>query len=177
VILYQKEADKDYKLAICMNVHVKTNTLVCQTLKGKQIHLSLAQVKDTIGYWNRSINELKDAADKVMTFSRPYLEGIQWELLPVQSLALEDIFQVLNIEDIENRLAVTLALQSLPEENKEYTQEGNAVYQINPLMKKRLLALDLPIQGLRVNPASAMEFVRNLLESHPRFIRCGVDHL
>lgn len=42
-------------------------------------------------------------------------------------------------------------------------------------MKERLMTLALPIQGIRLNPAHAMESVRTYLADHPRFIRCGVD--
>ncbi|MFK4998630.1 hypothetical protein ACI2OX_19090 [Bacillus sp. N9] len=35
--------------------------------------------------------------------------------------------------------------------------------------------LQLPIQGLKMNPAQAMDIVRAEFEGHPRFIRCGTD--
>lgn len=177
VLLYQKELAEPYKLAVCVNVHGRTNTLICQTLKGKQLRLNVSQLKETIGKWNRSIDELREAADKVLTFSRPYLEAIDWEVLPEKHLSLENIVQALQLESIESRLAVALAVQSLPENNIEQMQSGDVVYKMDAQIKKCLATLDLPIQALKVNPTLAMDKVRGYLADHPRFIRCGVDNL
>ncbi|GIN56410.1 MBL fold metallo-hydrolase [Lederbergia ruris] len=177
LLLYQKESGKALKLAICMNVQLKTKTFICQTPKGKQIRLSPGQIKETIGYWNQSIDELREVTDQVFSFSRPYLEGIPWERLPNENLSLTEIVHALQIDSIDSRLAISLALQSLPAENIDSNQFDVTIYKIDPAIKKRLSALDLPIQGLKMNPAQGMEVVRNQLENHPHFIRCGVDHL
>lgn len=176
VLLYQKDSDEAYKLAICTNVHGKTNTLVCQTLSGKQVKLSIGQVKETICYWNRSMDELQESANEVFNFNRPYLEKIDWGVLSDGDYLLEDLFKILKIEDIKSQIAVALAVQSLPAENISQSDAGNYTYKIDGAMKERLMTLALPIQGLRLNPAHAMESVRTYLADHPRFIRCGVDH-
>lgn len=177
ILLYQQEREEPFKLAICVNVHSRTNTLICQTLKGKQLRLSVEQVKETIGKWNRSMDKLVEAADNVWTFSRPHLEKLDWEMLPGERLSFENIIEALQVEKIETRLAVALAIQSLPEAAIEVVQPGMVVYHIDAPLKKRLATLELPIQALKVNPALAMDTVRNYFEGHSRFIRCGVDNL
>ena len=169
LVLYQESTGEAYKLAICVNVHGKTNTLICQTMKGKQIKLSLEQITETIGYWNRSMNALQKAANDVLSFSRPYLEKIDWTTLADGSYSLQDIFQALNIDDIKSQIAVALALQSLPTTQKIYT--------FDETVKNQLSTFALPIQGKRLNATHAMEAVRKLLAEHPRFMRCGADYL
>ena len=176
VILYQKNSDEAYKIAICTNVHAKTNTLVCQTLSGKQVKLSVGQVKATICYWNRSIDELQELANEVLHFNRPYLEVINWAVLSDGDYSLEDLFKTLNAEDVKTQIAIALAVQSFPPENNVQSNEGDFTYKIDGAIKERLMNLALPIQGIRLNPAHAMERVRTHLADHPRFIRCGVDH-
>ncbi|MBD1379810.1 MBL fold metallo-hydrolase [Metabacillus arenae] len=177
LLLYQKETEETYQLAICMNVQERTNTLICHTLKGKQIKLGLGQIKETICYWNRSIDELKEAAGQVLAFSRPYLESLNWNILPDGNLLLKDIFQIMHLDSIKSQLAVSLAVQSLPENYIERVQPGITTYKIDQSIKSRLTKLALPIQGLQVNPTYAMDIARNYMAGHPRFIRCGVDDL
>ena len=176
VLLYQKDSDETYKVAICTNVHAKTNTLVCQTLSGKQVKLNLGQVKETICYWNRSMDELQESAIEVLMFNRPYLEAIDWGVLPDGDYVLADLFNVLKAEDIKTQIAIALAVQSFPAENRVQNHAGSYTYKVDAPLKNRLMTLDLPIQGIRLNPAYAMERVRTYLAEHPRFIRCGVDH-
>ncbi|MGM9950831.1 MAG: MBL fold metallo-hydrolase [Lysinibacillus sp.] len=175
LLLYQKETDGAYKLAICTSVHAKTNTLVCQTLKGKQVKLTVGQVREVIGYWNRSIHELQEAGE-VLGFSRPYLEQVEWSRLPDGRYFLQEIFQTLAPEDIKCQIAIAMALQSLPKDHVEQGEGGTCSYMLDEEMKQRLATLNLPIQGIRVNPAYAMERVRTQLADHPRFIRCGADY-
>ncbi|EIJ82205.1 RNA-metabolising metallo-beta-lactamase [Bacillus methanolicus PB1] len=177
LLLYQPENENNFKLVICTGVHAKTNSFICQTFKGKQVRVHTGQVAETVGKWNRSIEELKEAAGQVFTFVRPFLEKINWDALPNQILTLEDIFDALQITGIEDKLAVALALQSIPSENRHKEQDGTIYYKFDQNLKRQLIHFELPIQALKVNPASAMETVRNLLASHPRFIRCGVDDL
>lgn len=172
LVLYQESTDEAYKLAICVNVHSKTNTLVCQTLKGKQIKLSVGKITETICYWNRSMDALQTAANSVMGFSRPYVERIDWAMLADGSYSLQDIFRVLGTEDIQSQIAIALALQSLP----GVAMEGQKMYTFDETIKNQLATLALPIQGKRLNAARAMETVRQLLAQHPRFIRCGADY-
>lgn len=172
LLLYQENSEEPYKLAICINIHSKTNTLVCQTLKGKQIKLSLDQVVETIGYWNRSIEELQLAANDVVSFSRPYVEKIDWVTLTESHYTLQDIFQALKIEDIQSQIATALVLQGLPQQ----TTQQPKMYALDTASLEQLITLSLPFQGKRLNAAQAMDVVRSLLTEHPRFMRCGADY-
>ena len=176
LLLYQTDEKEPFKLAICLNVHGKTNALICQTLKGKQIRLSIDQIKETIMYWNQSIDQLKEAADQVFTFSRPILEKIVWSKLSDATYSLGDLFETLQLHHTEEKIAVALAVQVIPPEQIERGKYGHAVYHIDECVRKSLQNLELPIQAIKVNPAQAMDTVRNKLANHPRFIRCGTDH-
>lgn len=176
LLLYQEGLDATYKLAICVNAHEKTNTLICHTLKGKQIRLSLGQISETICYWNRSMEELHAAANEVMNFSRPYIEKMDWTLLSDGSYSLQEIFQVLKATDITGQIAIALALQSLPVAYLESFKEGNNRYTFDATIRNQLSTLELPIQGKRLNATRAMDTVRAYLAEHPRFIRCGADY-
>lgn len=176
VLLYQPENENILKLAICTGIHPKTNSLICQTLKGKQIRIHWEQVAEAVDSWNRSIEELKEAAGKVFAFTRPYLEKINWNDLPNEILSLQSIMERLQISDIPDKLAIAIALQSLPTEY-HYKQAGINYYKLDEKIKQLLNELELPIQALKVNPAAAMETVRTLLGDYPRFIRCGLDDL
>ena len=175
LLLYLSENDQHFKLAICTGIHPKTNSLICQTLKGKQLKLGLEQIAETVGSWNRSIEELREAAGEVFSFSRPFLENRNWSDLPDQALSLEQIFKLLHVFEIKDKLAIALALQSIPKGNRYKESTGQNIYLLNQEIKQMLNDLELPIQALMVNPAAAMEIVRGLLEAHPRFMRCGVD--
>lgn len=177
LLLYQTDEDAPYKLAICLNVQGKTNTLICQTLKGKQIRLSIPQVKETIAYWNQAINQLQGAADQVLTFSRPFIESMSWEMLPNKQLSLHELFDILNVDTIEEKIAIALAMQSLPADHVERGNHSPVIYKIDGEMKERLENLNFPIQGLKVNPDYALDIIRKKLANHPRFIRCGTDNL
>ncbi|MDQ0219185.1 MBL fold metallo-hydrolase [Peribacillus cavernae] len=177
LLLYQPENENILKLAVCTGTHPKTNLLICQTLKGKQLRISLGQVKETIGSWNQSIEILKQAAGEVFSFSRPFLEKINWSVLPDQTLSFKEIVETLQIKNMDDKLAAAIALQGLPNENRMEEQAGIIHYKLDQKVKRQLNDLELPIQGLKVNPAAAMETVRALFANHPRFIRCGVDDL
>lgn len=177
LLLYQKERSDDYRLAICLNVQSKTNTLICQTLKGKQVRLSIDQIKETITYWNESIERLKEAAEDVLTFSYPHLTSIPWNETPSGNVSLEDLFDQLDVQTVEGKIAMALAMQSLPAEHIKRGPFGNAIYDLDDDMKNRLEKVDLQVQGRKMNPAQAMDVLRNNLSNHPRFIRCGADKI
>ncbi|EKN64809.1 MBL fold metallo-hydrolase [Schinkia azotoformans] len=176
LILYQPENETLFKLVICTGIYPKGRLLTCQTLKGKQLKLSLEQVAETIGNWNRSIEELTEAANEVFEFIVPFLEKLDWDIIPEEILSLEAIFEKFQLTDIKEKLAVALALQSFPSDHY-LIQNGIKFYRFTKEMKKQLLHLDLPIQGKQLNPTAAMETVRQLLTSNRHFIRCGVDDL
>ncbi|MFZ3591255.1 MBL fold metallo-hydrolase [Bacillus sp. DJP31] len=177
LLLYRPESENTFKLAICTGFNLKASILFCQTLKGKQVKLNLSQVVETFGSWNRSMDELKQAADQVFTFSRPYLEVIDWSVLPEQTLSLQEVFQRLQVESLKEQLAVGLVLQGLPNEYRITDERGFGLYTFNIKVKQLVKDLNLPIQGLKVNPNLAMDAVRVYMGDHARFIRCGVDSL
>lgn len=176
ILLYQPGNESILKVAICTGIHPKTNSLICQTLKGKQLRIHWEQVAETVDNWNRSIEEIKEAAGKVFAFARPFLEKINWNALPNEILSFPSIIKRLQIRGIEEKLAIAVALQSLPPEYR-YMQAGINYYKFDEKIKQLLNELELPIQTLKVNPATALETVRTLLGDHPRFIRCGLDDL
>lgn len=177
LLLYQSEDGQSLNPAICTGIHPKTNALICQTLKGKPLRLQLHQVAEFVGPWNGPIDELTAAANKVFHFSLPILEKIRWRELPEKQLSIAGIFDVLKPADIMEKLAITLALQSLPPENKSGPGQGTAVYIIDEKAKSKLEKLNLPIQAMKMNPAAAIEKAKGLLEGHPRFVRCGINDL
>ncbi|PLR85588.1 MBL fold metallo-hydrolase [Bacillus canaveralius] len=177
LILYQPENENIFKLAICTGIHPKTNSFICQTLKGKQLRLHADQVTETIDSWNRSMEELREAAGNVLSFVRPFLEKINWSSLPNQTLTLKDIYTAIQISSLREKLAVALALQGIPSENRINNQDGTNNYKFDAKVKQQLGSMELPIQGIKHNPTAAMETVRRLLADNPRFIRCGVDEL
>ncbi|MDW0110491.1 hypothetical protein [Sporosarcina aquimarina] len=67
--------------------------------------------------------------------------------------------EILGISDIEDRIALAISLQALPEENQSRS-EGTTFYKLTEETKRKLKELDLPIQGLRMNQMAAMETVR-----------------
>lgn len=175
LLLYQSEKEAEYKVALCTGVNQKSKLLFCQTLKGKQMKLQEDQVIESIDKWNQSINELKEAAERVLTFSRPYLKQINWSRLPNEPVSFQSIIHYLQLTSIETKIAAALALQSIP--GKKMIQAGTVFYSLNHEIKQQLNHLHLPIQALEVNPARAMDTARELLGNHQRFMRCGVDDL
>ncbi len=175
LILYRPEDEKPYKIAICTGVHPKTNSLICLTPKGKQLKIPSHQAAEIIGTWNGPLDELREVTDQVFSFVRPFLENLNWSRLPESGLSLEEVFQKLEVTELKEQLAVMLALVSIPEDNRYRNKEGRNIYQLDATIKGKLEELSLPIQGLKMNPAAAMETVRGFMANHPRFIRCGAD--
>ena len=175
LILYRLEQEKPYKIAICTGIHPKTNSLTCLTLKGKQLKIPFNQATEILGTWNGPIDELKQVTDQVFSYVRPYLEKINWNRLPEHGMSLDEIFQILKLTEFEEQLAAALALNNIPKEKRYRDKDGRNIYQVDANIKRKLDKLELPIQGLKLNPAAAMETVRTLMADHPRFIRCGAD--
>lgn len=92
-------------------------------------------------------------------------------------MSVTDVFDTLDVQSPEDKVAVTLAMQSLPATHIEEGQFGQSIYLFDDEVKKRLEKVDLPMQGRRFNHTKAMELVRADLAEHPRFIRCGFEHL
>ncbi|MCJ7843005.1 MBL fold metallo-hydrolase [Lederbergia sp. NSJ-179] len=177
LLLYHADDGQTAKLAICTGFHPKTNVLICQTMKGKQVRLQLEQIADFAGPWSGPMDELVDAADEVFSFSRPFLEKLDWGILPEQGLTMEEICDRLQLVELKDRLAVALALQSFPPERKIKQEDGTVCYMLDQAIKKELEQFRLSIQAMKLNPAAAMERTRTLLAEHPRFVRCGMNHL
>ncbi|MBE1554618.1 MBL fold metallo-hydrolase [Sporosarcina limicola] len=177
LLLYRSEDQDVLKLALCTGVHPKTSALICQTLKGKPVRLTLDQVVETVGRWNGPINELEEAARQVFSFSRPILEKISWLELSEGEVSLDVIIDTLCLTEMKDKLAVAVALQSLPEEHRRKQSDESVCYLVDEKVKISLKELTLPIQSLKVNSAAAMETTRNILENHPRFMRCGTNDL
>lgn len=172
LFLMQEAADKEFKLVVCVGTHPKTNTLICQTVKGKQVKLSQEQVKEMIGYWNRSIDELQEA-NEVLSFSRPTLVTLNWSQLADGHYTLAEIMQHVGAKSTEQQIATALAVQAVP----VILQGGQRFYTIDEGTRTQLQTLTLPIQGLRMNANHAMDAVRRYFATHPRFIRCGADFI
>lgn len=178
LILYRKETHDALRLALCTGVFGRTRSLICQTAKGKQVRLALGQVAETLGPWNRSIDELKEASDKVFRFSRPFVQSIDWPSVQTGTWLFSEIADACSVgDDLKKRLAVALALQSLPDHAKIQDEEGHCRYRIDEENRRLLDRLLLPIQGLKMNATQAMDRIREMLADHPRFIRCGGDAL
>ncbi|MGN7479185.1 MBL fold metallo-hydrolase [Solibacillus silvestris] len=173
VLLYQEAANDPCKLAICVGTHMKTNTLVCHTLKGKQIKLTLLQVKEMVGYWNRSITELQSVTGEVLNFSRPVILELDWTNLSEGSYTFDELVQIVGAQTIQQQIAVALVAQALPASHAD----GRNVYLFSKELQEQLLSLVLPIQGLRLNANNALDHVRAYFDEHPRFIRCGADFI
>ncbi|MGG0642672.1 MBL fold metallo-hydrolase [Sporosarcina gallistercoris] len=176
VVLYQKETGGVWKFAICTGIHPKTNTLHCQTFKGKSLQLQMNEVTEFLGNWNGPIDELKQAAQDVTAFSRPFVERLNWNLAEIGNHSFDQLVEILGVSDMEDRIALAISLQGTPEENRSRS-EGTTFYKLTEETKRKLKELDLPIQGLRMNQMAAMETVRALFSEEPRFLRCGVQGL
>lgn len=173
LLLYQETENEPYKLAICVGTHAKTNTLVCHTLKGKQIKLTMTQVKETVGYWNRSIDELRSIAGDVLNFSRPIIVELDWMNVPDGSYTFDELVQLVDAQEIQQQIAVALVAQALP---STFT-DGRNVYVLTKDNREQLISFVLPVQGLRLSANKTLDFVRAYFAEHPRFIRCGADFI
>ncbi|WP_080873328.1 MBL fold metallo-hydrolase [Oceanobacillus timonensis] len=176
-LLYQKEAGKPFKFGLCQNVHPKIATLHCETPKGKMDKVGAGQVAETLGPWSESIDTFAEAAVDVLTYSRPYLEEINWDLLPDYTLSLQEIFEHLQIKEPRKQFAVALALQSIPLEHRYVDIEGRIGYQLNKTLRFQLSNFDLPIQAIKMDANHSMDYIRSYFDGHPRFLRCGVQEM
>ncbi|MDC3418311.1 MBL fold metallo-hydrolase [Aquibacillus salsiterrae] len=174
VLLYKKDGAETLKFGICQNVHPKTATFFCDTGKGKLVRVEADHVVETIGPWGLSMEEFKEVSEDLLSFSRPYVEGIDWDVIPEYAVSLQEIFHALNMKDSRQQFAVALALQTLPEKNRHTDLEGTVGYKIDADFRFKLTNLDLAIQAIKMNPNHAMDFVRSYMDGHPRFQRCGV---
>lgn len=177
LILYKTDGTGDFHLALCTGVYGRTHSLVCQTTKGKQVKLSLEQIAETVGPWNRSFDELQSESDEVFDFSLPFLKKVDWSNLQEGQWTFTEIAVTCLPEDeLKQRLAAALALQSLPGPFK-MLKDGIVRYRIGDESLRMLTHLALPVQGLKMNVTKAMDQIREILRDNPHFIRCGADDL
>lgn len=174
VVLFRNDEGK-LRVGVCVGVHPKTRTLVCQPLEKQVVtRIALSQVVETLGQWNQSVIALQELLVPVITFNRPLLAALPWEtLVPGTHYTLHEACQRLGAENIAEQLTVALALQSLPS-GHVYESRGKTHYILDQDQIDQLAGLRLPVPGNRLDPATAMEKVRQYLEEHPRFVRCGV---
>lgn len=177
VLLYQKENGKPFKFGLCQNVHPKMGTLHCETPKGKMDKIGAGQIAETLGPWSESIDKFADAANEVLTFSRPYLEKINWDLLPDYTVSLQEIFDRLQINEVHKQFAVALALQGIPGEHRHVDMEGRIGYKLTNEVRFQLSNLALPIQAIKMNANHAMDYIRTYITGDSRFYRCGVQEM
>jgi Cft2 family RNA processing exonuclease len=177
VLLYKKEGTETLKFGLCQNVHPKTATFLCETPKGKMDRVDAAAVVETLGSWNLAIEDFKETAEKVLTFSRPYLVGIHWERVSGPIYALQEIIRLLKLTDEAQQFAVALALQSIPDTCRHMDAAGTVGYKLDKSIRTNLQKLELPIQAIKMDPNNAMDVVRNYFSGHPRFLKCGVQQL
>src|SRR5699024_6024016 len=175
VLLYQKGDGKPLKFGLCQNAHPKFQMLHCDTPKGKMDRIEVSYLADSLGPWNESIDTFSKAAIDVLTFSRPYLEKINWDRLPDYTLSLAEIFNRLEVNDVRKRFATALALQSIPSEHRHVDIEGRIGYRLNDDLRFQLSNMDLPIQAINMNANHAMDLVRQYFSGDTNFIRCGIQ--
>ncbi|MFT8317742.1 MAG: MBL fold metallo-hydrolase [Sporolactobacillus sp.] len=176
LLLYRKEATGQLKPVFCSGVSFKTRSLICQTLKGKKIRIAADQIAEILGPWNQSFDKLQQQADQVLAFSLPYLKRLNWTEAVEGRQSYEEVAGwCLPDDELDNRLALALILQSLPERFRKTDEKGRNRYLINPQSLVLLRTLQLPVQGLRRDAASALSRVREILAAHPHFVRCGLD--
>jgi Cft2 family RNA processing exonuclease len=175
VLLYKKEGAETFKFGICQNVHPKTATFFCETQKGKLDRIEASNVMETLGMWSLTIETFKEVTEAVLTFSRPYLGHINWDLVPGYIVSLQEIFRFLNITEAKQQFAVALALQSIPDNHRYTDPEGTVGYKLDAKLRFKLNNLDLPIQAIKMNPNHALDVVRTYMDDHPRFLKCGVQ--
>ncbi|TFJ94129.1 MBL fold metallo-hydrolase [Lentibacillus salicampi] len=174
VLLYQKDTDNTLKFGLCQNVHPKMATFYCDTPKGKLDKVASAMVLDTLGPWSLPIDDFSEAAKDVLTFSRPYLKNIDWDVLPDYIMSLQEIFQKLQVTDEAQQFAIALALQSIPDTQKHVDREGRSGYKLNKDITFQLSNLALPIQAVKMNANHAMDAVRDYFAGNTHFLKCGV---
>lgn len=181
LVVYRDDASKtDWKIALCTGIHPRIRTIICQTPKGKQVKLTAGQVAETVGKWNRSIDELEQACDEVFSFSRPFLSRVNWQAVEEGTWTLDEVLhqaQAGAVGDLKSRLAVALGLLGLPDDQRYFDADGKMRYRMEKDVIKKLAGLQFPVQGMKMNATKAMEKVRLMMAGSSHFIRLGGDSL
>ncbi|RXZ79869.1 MBL fold metallo-hydrolase [Paenibacillaceae bacterium] len=179
LLVRQTDGERLIYPVICTGVFGKTRTLNCQDLrKQRMVKIIVSEVVETLGMWAGSIQELEEILLGISKFSRPELERMNWGLLQDgHQYDLGEVCERLGAEDIGQRFAVALALLALPDRliSRVSNTDGSALprYGIDDAALNALQTLQLGIQGLHMDMATALDTARELLQDHARFLRCG----
>jgi len=179
LLLLRDEEDK-LSLVMCVGIHSKMRTLTCQTFRKKNIvKVSPSAVAETLGKWGGSVDELEETLPAVMSYSRPWLRELNWGRLKTPATAtLADVCAAIGAETIDQKLAAALALLALPDAQLQRVRQGGrdwTLYVVDDSALAALRSMALPIQGICMDPATALDTVREHMGGHPRFLRCGVE--
>lgn len=178
ILLFLEEEGKVPAPVFCTRINPKNRTLHCQVIaKEKTVQATPSQIVETIGPWNQSMSSLQKKVEKVKKFSRRYLKDLPWHELTEGTFTLDSICIKMGIEDVKERIAVALALLSIPAPQQHQESLRDRTYHLTSEIIQQLTDLSLPIPYLRLNPTQTMELIRNELQSHPRFLRCGIDQM
>ncbi|MFC3801543.1 MBL fold metallo-hydrolase [Cohnella sp. GCM10012308] len=179
LLLLRDEDDKLYP-AICIGIHSKMRTLTCQTFRKKAIvKAGTSSVAETLGKWGGAVDELEETIPAVMAYSRPRLRELHWERLQAPAQAtLPEVCAAIGADSIGHKLAAALALLALPDSHIHRVRQGERDWVLYTLDESAIAALSnlsLPVQSIRMDPATALNTVRERMSGHPRFLRCGTE--
>lgn len=180
IILLRDDRELLYP-AICLGIHARTRTLNCQTFRRNEtIKVSLSDVVETLGAWSGQHSEAAAQLQEVMHYSKPTIERLRWtDLEPGINYSLADACLKIGAEELGEKLAAALALLALPEPFSYRVQDkqgyNEVFYCLGHEQIQALSSISFPIQAIRVDAANAMNSVRELLEGHARYIRCGAE--
>ncbi|SFX75148.1 RNA-metabolising metallo-beta-lactamase [Thermoactinomyces sp. DSM 45891] len=177
ILLVEEDPAKPPRAILCTRVHPKTKALSGYVIgKDRSIQVTPQQILETIAPWNLSMKSLEKKVTKVKKCSRPYLQGMAWQELKEGIYTIQSIYESLQIEDMKYKLAVAYALLSIPAES-QFQHSGERAYRLSRQTLTSLEKLELPIPYIKQNHTQALERVRQELEEHPRFLKCGIDQM
>lgn len=181
VLLLRDSSGKLYPV-ICIGSHSKMRILNCQTLRKKAIvKASPSDVIESLGKWNGTAGELEEALAEASGYVRPWLRQLRWEQVRLPAKApLDDLCAAIGADTIAHRFAAALALLALPASYAQTMRQSGRdwnLYHLDEAAISALTSLALPIQGKRMDPATALNVVRDELGAYPRFARCGAEGL
>ncbi|MCM3714000.1 MBL fold metallo-hydrolase [Alkalihalobacillus oceani] len=177
-LVYKQEDDEKSKVALCTGVNVKSGIIFGQTLKGKTIRLYTSQVIQALGKTTRMMEEISLRLNKVLEFSLPIITALRWEKVEEGTYTFEGLYNRVQQEDsMEERLALTLCLQTIDEQHKRVGTDGVIQYRIVDDFIHAAAKGELPVQGRKMNGTKALELIKAELREHKGFIRCGMDDL
>ncbi|MBB6732228.1 hypothetical protein [Cohnella zeiphila] len=154
-VMLQRTDESQLYPVICTGVHGKSRTLICQDFrKGRIVKAMASEVAETVGPWSGPVQELEEKLPELVKFSKPTLLTLDWTGLEAgRGYDLEEMCSVVGATEMEQRLAVALALLALPEEQVSRVRREDGfelpLYTPDREALEALQELRLPIQGLR----------------------------